>query len=50
MYFAAFMFFYMLIFLGFQIGQKIAMTNIKTRTFLVMTTLVWYVIKNYDTL
>ncbi len=50
MYFAALMFFYMLIFLGFQIGQRIAMTRITTKSFLIMTLLIWYLIKNYDTL
>ena len=50
MYFAALMFFYMLIFIGFQIGQKLAMTKIKTKSFLIITALIWYLIKNHDTL
>lgn len=50
MYFAALMFLYMIVFLGFQIGQRIAMTRIKTKSFLIITALVWFLIKNHDTL
>jgi hypothetical protein len=50
MIFSYLMFLYFLVFIGFQIGQRIGMTKIKTTTFLIITILIWFIIKNYDTL
>ena len=50
MMFSYLMFLYFLVFIGFQIGMNLAKLNIKTKTFLVITILIWFVIKNYDTL
>jgi len=40
----------MLVFLGFQIGMGLSKLKIKTTTFLIITILIWFIIKNYDTL
>jgi len=37
---------YFTIFLGFQIGQRIAMTRIDTKAFLILILLLWILIKS----
>jgi len=44
------LFLYMLVFIGFQIGMNLAKLKIKTKTFVILTILEWFIIKNYDTL